>query len=184
MPRIASIAYTPRDVERRPTDHYARVLLDRATLVDQKGIAGDVKGSGGARQLNIMRAETLAELATEGRKTGPGQMGEQLVIAGLDATAFTEGTRLQLGESVVIEIGIPRTGCARFEYIQATTKQDVAGRLGVLARVVAGGDVTVGDAVTVITAGTPIERPESEVRKRKAAGLSPLPPLWGGEGRG
>ena len=169
MAQIVSIAYTPRDVERRPTDHYARVPVEWATLVEQKGIAGDVKGSGGARQLNVMRAETLAELAAEGRKAGPGEMGEQLVIAGLDPAAFVEGTRLQLGDSAVIEVGIPRTGCARFEYIQGTTKQSVAGRLGVLARIVAGGEVAVGDKVEVVLEGTPVERPESEVRKRKAA---------------
>jgi MOSC domain-containing protein YiiM len=150
MPRIVSIVYTPRDVERRPTDHYARVPLDRATLVAGKGIAGDLKAGGGARQLNVMRAEALAELAAEGRKTGPGQMGEQLVIAGLDPADFAEGTRLRLGAEAVIEIGIPRTGCARFEYIQGTTKQTVAGRLGVLARVVAGGEVALGDEVMVV----------------------------------
>ena len=152
MPRIASIAYTPRGVERRPTDHYARVPVERATLVEQRGIDGDLKasGTGGPRQLNVMRAETLADLAAEGRLTGPGQMGEQIVIAGLDPAAFTEGTRLQLGDTVVIEIGIPRTGCPRFESIQGTTKQAVAGRLGVLVRVVAGGEIAVGDAVTVV----------------------------------
>ena len=150
MAHVASIAYTPRGVERRPADRYARVPVERATLVEGKGIADDLKGSGGARQLNVMRAETLAELAAEGRQTGPGEMGEQLVLAGLDPAALTEGTRLQLGESAVIEIGIPRTGCDRFESIQGTTKQSVAGRLGVLARVVVGGEVGVGDAVTVV----------------------------------
>jgi MOSC domain-containing protein YiiM len=170
--QIVSIAYTPRDVERRPTDRYARVPVERATLVEQKGIQGDVKGSGGARQLNVLRAETLAELAAEGRKTGPGEMGEQLVIAGLDPSAFVEGTRLQLGDSAVIEVGIPRTGCSRFEYIQGTAKQSVAGRLGVLARVVAGGEVSVGEGVVVVTEGAPVDRPESGVRKRKAARLA------------
>src|SRR3954469_12906682 len=120
MAHIVSIAFTPRDVERRPADFYARVPAERATLIEQRGIKGDVKGSGGARQLNVMRAETLAELAAEGRKTSPGEMGEQIVVAGLDPSGFTEGTRLQLGESVVIEVGIARTGCSRFEYIQGT----------------------------------------------------------------
>src|SRR4051794_35123694 len=121
MAHIVSIAFTPRDVERRPTDFYARVPVDRATLVEQRGIKGDTKGAGGSRQLNVMRSETLAELAGEGRKVDPGQMGEQLVIAGLDAEVLVEGTQLQLGGTAVIEIGIPRTGCSRFEYIQGTS---------------------------------------------------------------
>jgi MOSC domain-containing protein YiiM len=172
VPHVVSIAYTPRGVERRPTGHYARVPLERATLVEQRGIKGDLKaaGNGGPRQLNVMRAETLAELAAEGRTTGPGEMGEQLVIAGLDPAALVEGTRLQLGESAVIEVGTPRTGCGRFESIQGATKQSVTGRLGVLARVVAGGEIAVGDEVVILTEGVPVVRPESEVRKRKAAG--------------
>lgn len=172
MAHIVSIAYTPRGVERRPTDHYARVPVERATLVESRGIEGDVKGAGGARQINVMRAETLTELGAEGRKVEPGQMGEQLVVAGLDPAIFVEGTRLRLGAEAVIEVGIPRTGCGRFEYIQGVTKQSVAGRLGVLARVVVGGEVAVGDEVVVVTEGVPVERPESGVRKRKAARLT------------
>jgi len=149
VPQLVSIAYTPRGVDRRPADRYARVPVERATLVEQRGIDGDLKGSGGSRQLNVMRAETLAELAAEGRKTAPGEMGEQLVVTGLDPAAFAEGTRLQLGASAIIEVGIPRTGCGRFEYIQGAMKQSVAGRLGVMARVVVGGAIAVGDEVTI-----------------------------------
>ena len=150
MPHIASIVYTPSGVERKPADHYARIPLDQATLVKGRGIDGDVKGTGGSRQLNVMRAETLAELVAEGRKVGPGEMGEQLVIAGLEPAMLLEGKRLRLGPTAVIEIGIPRTGCPRFEHIQGTTKQTVAGRLGVLVEVVESGEVSVGDEVTVL----------------------------------
>lgn len=149
MPHVVSIVYTPRGVERKPPDRYARVPLDRATLVEGHGIDGDRKGGPGPRQLNIMLAETLAELAAQGRKVEPGEMGEQLVIAGLDPADLAEGTRLRLGAEAVIEVGIPRTGCDRFERIQGTTKEAVEGRLGVLARVVTGGEVAVGDAVVV-----------------------------------
>ena len=154
MPQVVSIVYTPHEVERRPTNRYARVPLERATLVEQRGIEGDLKaaGTGGPRQLNIMRAEMLAQLAGEGRKVAPGQMGEQIVLAGLDLAALAEGTRLQLGDSAVIEIGRPRTGCDRFEYIHGVTKQNVAGRLGVLARVIVGGKIGVGDDVVVLVA--------------------------------
>src|SRR5262245_32425674 len=120
MPHLVSIAYTPREIERRPMDHYARVPVDRATLVEQRGILGDVKGTGGNRQLIIMRAETLAEMTAEGRKTRPGEMGEQLVIAGLDPTDFVDGVRLKIGDQAVIEIGKPREPCERFAHIQQT----------------------------------------------------------------
>jgi MOSC domain-containing protein YiiM len=76
-------------------------------------------------------------------------MGEQIVIAGLDPSALTEGTRLRLGEAV-IEIGIPRTGCARLESIQGRSRNDVKGRLGSMATVMTGGEVAVVDEVGVL----------------------------------
>ncbi|HKB01892.1 MAG TPA: MOSC domain-containing protein [Gemmataceae bacterium] len=147
MPHIVSITYTPAGVERKPADYYARVPVDRAALVEGQGIEGDLKGGRGRRQLNVMFAEALAGLAAEGRQVGPGQMGEQLVIAGLDPAAFAEGSRLRLGPTAVIEVTLPRTGCERFEHIQGVPKELVAGRLGVMARVVAGGEVALGDEV-------------------------------------
>jgi MOSC domain-containing protein YiiM len=81
-------------------------------------------------------------------------MGEQIVIAGLDPADLAGGARLQLGDAVV-EVGIPRTGCARFEAIQDKPRQSAKGRLGFMARVVTGGEVAVGDRVSVLPASSP-----------------------------
>jgi MOSC domain-containing protein YiiM len=151
-PRVVSIVFTPGDVEvRKPQGHYARVAADRVQLVEFLGIDGDAKGGAGDRQLNVMLAESLADLGTEGFRTDPGAMGEQIVISGIPADALVAGARLKLG-AAVIEIGIPRTGCARFEMIQGKPKQSAKGRLGAMARVVTGGAVAVGDAVEVLPA--------------------------------
>ena len=96
-----------------------------------------------------MLAEILAELQAEGFKTSPGDLGEQIVISGIPAESLVPGARVRLG-SAVIEVTIPRTGCPRFEAIQGKTKQTAAGRLGVLARVIAGGEIAVGDEVEVV----------------------------------
>ncbi|HVK18031.1 MAG TPA: MOSC domain-containing protein [Fimbriiglobus sp.] len=147
MSHVVSICHTPAGVERRPADHYARVVVSEAVLVEGHGIEGDAKGGSDKRQLNVMTAETMAQLRAEGFLTGPGELGEQLVVAGVDETALTPGTRLALGEMAVIEVTLPRTGCDRFEHIQGKPKLSAKGRLGVLARVVASGVVRTGDAV-------------------------------------
>jgi MOSC domain-containing protein YiiM len=147
--RVVSIVYRPKDTG-RPQDRYARVPAERVTLAESKGIVGDRKGGSGDRQLNVMRAETVAELGSEGFKAEPGELGEQIVVAGLPADALTTGARLRLG-AAVIEVGIPRTGCARFEMIQGKSRHEAKGRLGVLARVVTGGEVAVGDPVEPLT---------------------------------
>jgi MOSC domain-containing protein YiiM len=152
MAHVVSIVYTPRDVEvRKPQDRYARVPLERTKLIEFHGIDGDAKGGTTERQLNVMHAETLAELGVEGFKVGPGEMGEQIVVAGVDPTAMVEGTRIKLGDAV-IEVVKPRTGCARFEMIQGKPRQSAKGRLGVIARVVTSGEIAVGAAVEVLVA--------------------------------
>ncbi len=153
MPHLASIVYCPAEDYVETPDHYLRVPVSTAELVAGHGIRGDRKGSQPERGLNVMSAEILADLAREGFQTGPGQMGEQLVLAGLDFSTLAEGARLRLGEAAstaVIEFVKNRTGCDRFEHIQGRSRESVAGRLGFMARVVAGGRIQVGDAVSVL----------------------------------
>jgi MOSC domain-containing protein YiiM len=149
MSTIVSIAYTPADVERRPRDQYARVAVQQAVLVEEQGIAGDVKSRGGKRQLNVMRAEMVEQLRAEGFRAAPGELGEQLVIAGLDPVALTPGTCLQLGGSAVIEVTEPRTPCGRFAHIQDCPVEAGQGRIGAMARVVHGGEIAIGASVRV-----------------------------------
>ena len=150
MAQIVSIVYSPEDAEPEPADYYQRVPMVQASLVKGHGIQGDRKGSSPKRGLNIMLAEVLEELSREGLKTGPGQMGEQLVIAGLSVDDLVVGQRLQIGEAACVEVVSLRTGCERFEHIQATKPASVAGRLGAMARVVESGPIAVGDAVRIV----------------------------------
>jgi MOSC domain-containing protein YiiM len=152
MPHVVSICYKPAGVEQRPADHFARVVVAEAVLVEGHGIEGDAKGGrdkhgSDKRHLNVMFAATMAGLRAEGFKTDPGELGEQIVVAGLDEATLTPGARLSLGGSAVIEVTLPRTGCDRFAHIQGKPKAIAKGRLGIMARVVAGGVVRAGDEV-------------------------------------
>lgn len=150
MPAIVSIAYSPPNEVSRPADRYQRLPTQQATLLAGQGIEGDRKGKWGERQINVMSAETLALLQNEGFKTGPGEMGEQIVIAGIDFNALPVGARVQLGASAIIEVTMPRTGCDRFEHIQGKFKGLARGRLGAMVRVVAGGPIAVGDTALIL----------------------------------
>ncbi len=151
MGHLAHIVYKPLDTT-SAGDGYLRVPLETAKLVAGHGIEGDAKGGANSRHVNIMSANALAGLADEGFLTQPGQMGEQLIVDGLDVNALPVGSRLRIGEEAVIELTEPRTGCAVFEKHQEKQRQDAAGRLGMMASVVLGGAISVGDGVCVVDA--------------------------------
>jgi len=154
MPTVTSIVYTPKHDYEEPADHYLRVPVSTAELVAGHGIRGDRKGSSPKRGLNVMSAEILAELAREGFKTGPGEMGEQLVIAGLDFSTLSAGARLQIGEAASIEFMANRIPCERFEHVQGHPRETATGRVGFMASVVGGGRIKVGDRVTLVVGET------------------------------
>lgn len=151
MGHIISIVYKPAGIDSRPADCFARVAIEHAELVENAGIANDLKAGIKDRHLNVMAREVLDQLQQEGCRTQPGEMGEQIVLSGIALHELPNGTRLMLGSSAVIEIVNPRTGCSRFEHIQQKTPKDVKGRLGAMCRVIHGGPIRVGDVVEPVS---------------------------------
>ena len=153
MSRIHSIVYQPKDRKRgeRPVE-YLRLPLEEATLIAGHGIEGDDKaGRSPRRQLNLLSFEWLRERKKEGYKTKPGSFGEQLIIEGLAVENLQRGDRLQLGEEACIEITLPRTGCERLEAAQGMSNKLLRGHIGMLAKVLTGGTIRVGDSVKLLS---------------------------------
>ena len=149
MARIISIVYKPKG-SRNSSQQYTRVPIDSVNLIAGYGIEGDSKGGHRKRQLNLMSAEMVEQLQREGYKTAPGELGEQIVIEGLDVATLVGGERIQIGETACVEIGALREPCERFAGIQSKSAASAEGRVGVMAKVVASGAIRVGDEVKVL----------------------------------
>lgn len=156
MASIESIVYQPKDRTPSPIlDRFDREPLEAALLIEGHGIDGDRKaGRNPKRQVNLLSREWLNAVAARGYKSGAGEWGEQIVVAGLAVETLPPGARLKLGAHAILEIVKPRSGCARLETAQGKTIEGV-GPIGVLARVVAGGRIAIGEAVELIAAHAP-----------------------------
>jgi hypothetical protein len=151
MAQIFSIVYQPegKEYNQRQPD-YLRIPLEEATLIAGYGIQGDQKaGHHPDRQLNLLSYEWLQKIGQQGYRANPGEFGEQIIIQGLALEELEPGNRLQLGEQVVVEISKPRTGCDRLQAAQPRPVKEL-GYVGMMARVIRGGDIRTGDPVNLV----------------------------------
>jgi MOSC domain-containing protein YiiM len=146
--RVESIHITPR--KKGPAE-----AVERATAVAGRGLEGDryFEGTGsfshwpGDRDLTLIEAEAIEELAAEGGiELEPGEARRNVVTRGVDLNALV-GRRFSVGavECEGLELAPP---C---NHLQKLTRPGVlkglAGRGGLRAAVVEGGEIAVGDAV-------------------------------------
>jgi MOSC domain-containing protein YiiM len=110
------------------------------------------------RQVHLIQAELLDELAARGFELAPGELGENVTTRGVDLIGLPVGSRLHLGATAVVEMTGLRNPCVQLDGIQeglmeATLDRDESGRLvpkaGVMGIVVAGGEVRAGDPLRV-----------------------------------
>ena len=148
MSKIYSIVYQTKPSVNKEAYHYTRTPIDTANLIANHGIEGDRKaGKNKTRHLNIMSLETLQKHALDGYRVAPGEMGEQIIIEGLDIGSLKKGELIQIGESAVVRINNRRSGCEWFERVQGKTRYI---DLGVMASVIESGKISVGDQVVVL----------------------------------
>ncbi|MHA7283531.1 MOSC domain-containing protein [Arthrobacter sp. TMS2-4] len=123
------------------------------------GLTGDIQASrkhhGGPTKAVYAYSQDDADFwaAQLGRDISPGLFGENLRVAGIDASNAVIGERWSVGETVVLEATMPRTPCVNFaRYLGEKSwvkRFSEANRVGTYLRVVVKGSITAGDTVRV-----------------------------------
>ena len=131
--------------------HLARVKetpsdpVQEITALSGKGLEGDRScGEGNVRQVLLMERETLDQLELK-----PGQLKENITTAGLDLSQAQAGQVLFIGDGVTMEIVGPCEPCGKMDAIRPGLREGIDGRRGILAMVINGGPIKVGDSIRV-----------------------------------
>lgn len=133
--------------------------LDGPVPVKKLGVYGDVQASrkhhGGPDKAVYAFADEDGQHFADllGREITPGLFGENLRTSGLDVTGAVLGEHWRIGETLVLEVTMPRDPCATFarrmrepRWVKRFTDE---GRPGAYLRVVKAGPVSAGDEVRV-----------------------------------
>ncbi len=153
--------------------NFTKPAAERVELVAGLGIEGDAHagitvkhrsrvamdpGQPNLRQVHLIHAELFDELAGKGFAVAPGQLGENVTTRGLDLLGLSAGTRLRLGREAVIEVTGLRNPCHQINGIAPGLMDAVLDRAddgslvrkcGIMAIVIAGGVVSVGDEIAL-----------------------------------
>jgi MOSC domain-containing protein YiiM len=115
---------------------------EHARAVADHGLEGCAHARpGGKRQVLFASSEHLDAIGVE-----PGRIRENFTVDGIDVQSWPVGQRLRIGEAV-FEVTMVCDPCERMEAIRPGLRDQLEGRRGMLARVVEGGEVAVGDQV-------------------------------------
>jgi MOSC domain-containing protein YiiM len=158
---------------RSPTHSMTKPVADSIRLVAGLGVAGDAHqgatvkhrsrlakfaNAPNLRQVHLIHAELFDELRAGGFAVWPGLMGENITTTGVDLLGLPAGTRLHLGPEAVVAVTGLRNPCRQLDQLrpglmQATLAYDADGTLvrkaGIMAIVLAGGEVREGDAIAI-----------------------------------
>ncbi len=153
----------------RPDRGNGTTAIDKREVVGpvrvrRLGLFGDVqvdrKHHGGADKALYAYSQADADFwaAELGRDLPYGWFGENLRLDGLDVNAARVGTRWRIGNSVVVEVTMPRTPCGTFArwvggadargWVKRFSEE---GRLGAYLRVVTTGLIQAGDSIEVLS---------------------------------
>lgn len=119
------------------------------------------------RQVHLLQAELLEDLADRGFLLAPGDIGENVLTQGIDLLDLPVGTLLHLGSKAVVEVTGLRNPCRQLNdfmpgLMQAVLDKDAAGRPamkgGVMAVVRVCGRLRPGDFVRAEAPAEPHRR--------------------------
>ena len=127
-----------------------KTKVDPGVLIENFGLQGDAHAGNWHRQVSLLAAESI-EKAKNGPTNGlcHGVFAENITTEGIELYTLPVGTRLRVGECVLVISQIGKechAGCA----ISKLVGQCVMPREGVFATVEKGGKVYAGDPIEVI----------------------------------
>jgi MOSC domain-containing protein YiiM len=152
--RIVQLSVSPGGVPKLPVPE-ARVTA--------LGLEGDAHRNlehhgGPERAVCLFSLERIQALRAEGHSIAPGAIGENVTVEGLDWSRVTPGTRLELGDEVVVEVTRYTTPCMNIapafkggNFARVSEKKH-PGDSRVYARVLQTGTIRAGDAVRLAAA--------------------------------
>ncbi|MDD5749041.1 MAG: MOSC domain-containing protein [Actinomycetota bacterium] len=124
--------------------------VQEAVLLPNHGIVGDGHAGNWGRQVTCLDWASVDRANREhDLNAGPGDFAENILIEGLDLSALSQGSRLKLGRTAILEV----TQVGKEDHPSIVTKTFGVSLLpseGLFCRVIEGGTIRKGDPAEIL----------------------------------
>jgi len=122
--------------------------IGEGILGENYGLVGDAHADCCThRQVSLLARESIDKMRARGLTVGPGDFAENLTTEGIDLVSLPPGTRISIGEEVILEVTQIGKECHTPCAIYRQAGECVMPTEGIFARVVRGGVVKTEDPI-------------------------------------
>jgi MOSC domain-containing protein YiiM len=120
-------------------------------FLEDLGLENDAHAEAGIiRQVSLLSRDSIDKIRAKGLDVNHGDFAENLTIEGIDLPALPIGTRLKVGDKVLLEVSQIGKICHNRCNIFYTVGDCVMPREGIFAKVLTGGEIKVDDTIEVV----------------------------------
>jgi len=118
-------------------------------LIKNYGLEGDAHAGDWHRQVSLLALESIEKIRSKGLDVGPGDFAENITTIGIDLVHLPIGTKLRIGESVLMEVTQIGKECHSRCAIYEQAGDCVMPREGIFTKVLNGGIIKSGDPIVI-----------------------------------
>lgn len=118
--------------------------------LEERGLENDAHAGDWHRQVSLLAVESVDKMRLAGLDVWPGDFAENLTTQGVDLVSLPVGTRLKVGDEVLLEVTQIGKECLKPCAIYYQAGDCVMPKEGIFARVLKGGKLEVGDTIEVM----------------------------------
>jgi MOSC domain-containing protein YiiM len=124
--------------------------IPEGLLVENHGFKDDAHAGDWHRQVSLLAIESIDKIREKGLDVGPGDFAENITTRGIDLVSLPIGTRLKVGDEVLMEVTQIGKECHTRCAIYYQAGDCVMPREGIFTRVLKGGMVREHDPIAVV----------------------------------
>jgi len=138
--RIVSLALSKKKGTRKTP-------VDNVLIIENYGVEGDAHAGDWHRQVSCLASESIEQAGERGLDVTFGDFAENIATSGIDWLSVPIGSKVQLGDSVLVEITQIGKECHNKCAIYYQAGDCIMPREGIFGRVLKGGKIGCGDVI-------------------------------------